>query len=68
MIQTYGARVAKYMEDFTQNYSNLKDKSIPKMIGRTIQWERKSGTHQSANCRAQIRERLEGEKQNLKET
>jgi hypothetical protein len=60
-----GARVTKYMEDIVQNHSILKDKNIPQIIGNTIQWEKENGTFGATICRAQIRDRLEGEKQNL---
>ena len=60
-----GARTAKFMEDIVQNYSIQKIKNIPQIIVETIRWERENGTHETIECRAQVRDRLEGEKQNL---
>jgi hypothetical protein len=37
------------------------------MIGGTILREKENGTYATIQCRSQIRKRLEGEKQNLKE-
>ena len=63
-----GARVAKYMVDLSHNYRKMGEKdSITNMMGRSVQWEKIQGKNEAINCRSQIKKRLEGEKENLKQ-
>ena len=54
------------MEDLTNNYKKMEEKElITYMIGRSVQWEKIQGKNQVEKCRARIKEKLEGEKENL---
>ena len=58
-----GARVAKCMEDLTNNYEKMGEMdSITNMIGRSVQWEKGQGKNEVRYCRIRIKDRLEGEK------
>ena len=41
--------------------------SITYMIGKSVQWEMTQGKNEIINCRSQIKKRLEGEIENLKQ-
>ena len=59
--------MAKYMDDITKSYNNMSGTfNIPNILGRTVNWEKKQGRHEVTNCRNRIKNKLEGEKENLK--
>jgi hypothetical protein len=41
--------------------------SITNIIGKSVRWEKIQGKNEVINCRSQIKKRLEGEKDNLKQ-
>ena len=57
-----GARMAKYMVNIAQSYSNKNENNISRIIGGTIMREKRNGSHEASKCRQEIKEKLEGEK------
>ena len=51
-----GARMAKYMDDITNNYNNMKGSvNIPSILGMTVNWEKTKGKDEVENCRSRIK-------------